>query len=43
LRYGSECPQCPRSTPTLHFPRADPRPKPRQAPHERDIKLLWQI
>jgi hypothetical protein len=28
LRYGSECPQFPHSTPTLHFPRADLRPKP---------------
>ena len=28
LRYGSECPQFPHSTPTLHFPRVNLRPKP---------------
>jgi hypothetical protein len=28
LRYGSECPQFPHSTPTLHFLRANLRPKP---------------
>jgi hypothetical protein len=32
LRYGPECPYFSHSTPTLHFPCADLRPKSRQAP-----------